>query len=692
MTRLFVTLHIMKHDSSLMVRTMLAILFLCVATSVMSQGFRRDSLMVQRMLHYADNKPQIDSLSTCVYYRYVMNIVRRNFTLLCVPTMYNVARGKDREHVGESVMRMTFYGPGHYKRKPISTVSTARKNRTAMPNVLRYLTPSLYNVTLIDDHILSPFWHGNRIFYKYRVRNLGDGNVEIRFRPRMHNTQTVKGRAFVHRLTGKVLTAHIEGEYDMVRFNLDVDMRSDLSTHLLPKSCTMSARFSFLGNRVESTYHAVYGVECAAIDSIEDTHDRLLIDSLRPDTLSEQEQRLWARADSIRESRSHDTTTVRTKNVWKDVIWGEIGNRLVNRHRGHFGTNDRGSYRIGPLLNPLYMGYSNRKGVYYRFDFRGNYKFSDVSDIRWRLKAGYSFKQRQFYFTLPLTYTFDARHEGNIGMEVGYGKHITNTTVVGQMKQKYGDDYTLWDEMDMERFRDSYMHIKIHYDITPRLGVSIGGKSHYRRAIDRENFIAMGLQTEFRSFAPTAQVDYLPIGERGPLLTVTYERGIKGILGSDHNYETVEADLSWERPLLLARRLSLRIGGGMYTTSTLNAYFLDYNNFREENLPGGWSDEWSGNFELLPRDWYNASKYYLRSNVTYESPMMMLAWVPWVGTVIEKERVYVSNLQAEGLKHYGEIGYGVHNRLFSAAFFMSFRELKYESCGVRFGFELFNNW
>ena len=670
-------------------RCLMAILCWSMATVVMSQGYRRDSLMVQRMFHYADNMAPIDSVTTNVYYRYVMNIARRNVTLLCVPTMYHVARGKEREHVGESVMQMTFYGPGHYKRVPLVTVSSARRNRTAMPNMLRYLTPSLYHVTLIDDHILSPFWYGNRIFYKYRVRHHADGTAEIRFRPRMRNTQTVRGSACVHRLTGRVLTAHIEGEYDMVRFAIDVDMRGEMASHLLPRSCDMHTRFSFLGNKVESSYHAVYGVECEVKDSVLPSHDRAIIDSLRPDTLSEREQQLWVRYDSL--SQSQPTDTAITSNIWKDVIWKEIGNRLINRQRGHFGADGRGSYRIGPLLNPLYMGYSNRKGLYYRFDFRGNYPFTDNSDIRWRLKAGYSFKQHQLYFTLPVTYTFDATHHGNITLEVGYGNRITNTTVIEQVKTLWGENGQ-WEEMDLDEFLDSHVKLSMHYNLTPRLGFSAGAISHYRDAINRKYFIENGLQTEYRSFAPIAAIDYLPIGEKGPLLTMSYERGIKGILGSDHNYETIEADLSWQYPLLLARQLSIRFGFGMYTTSTRNAYFLDYNNFREDNLPGGWSDDWTGNFELLPRNWYNASKYYIRSNITYESPMMMLSWVPWVGSVIEKERIYVSNLRAEGLKHYGEIGYGIHNRLFSGAVFLSFREFQFQSAGVRFGFELFNNW
>ena len=140
------------------------------------------------------------------------------------------------------------------------------------------------------------------------------------------------------------------------------------------------------------------------------------------------------------------------------------------------------------------------------------------------------------------------------------------------------------------------------------------------------------------------------------------------------------------------RFLSLRAGGGFYSTSVDKYNFVDYINFRENNLPGGWNDEWSGEFELLNRKWYNSSSYYLRANATYESPLLAVSWLPFIGHFIEKERVYLGVLKTENLKHYEEIGYGFTNRVFSFGFFTPFSEGKYDSIGMRFGFELFSHW
>lgn len=66
----------------------------------------------------------------------------------------------------------------------------------------------------------------------------------------------------------------------------------------------------------------------------------------------------------------------------------------------------------------------------------------------------------------------------------------------------------------------------------------------------------------------------------------------------------------------------MRLGTGFYTNKDRDAYFLNYEKFRENNLPGGWNDDTNGEFELLRGDTYNMSEYYVRANLTYESPLL----------------------------------------------------------------------
>jgi hypothetical protein len=157
-------------------------------------------------------------------------------------------------------------------------------------------------------------------------------------------------------------------------------------------------------------------------------------------------------------------------------------------------------------------------------------------------------------------------------------------------------------------------------------------------------------------------------------------------------YGRVEFDAIWLRKFFRLRSLSLRGGSGYFFQKGHDAYFLDFENFREDYMPGGWNDDWTGEFLLLNREMYNTSRYYVRANMTYESPLMLMSRLPIVGKVIEMERVYVSGLLVDKLHPYTEWGYGFTNRLFSIGAFVATKNFKYDGIGCRVGLELFRDW
>ena len=95
---------------------------------------------------------------------------------------------------------------------------------------------------------------------------------------------------------------------------------------------------------------------------------------------------------------------------------------------------------------------------------------------------------------------------------------------------------------------------------------------------------------------------------------------------------------------------------------------------------------------MLNANWYNASDYYFRANATYESPLLFLSFCPIVGQIVEKERIYLSALAVRGLLPYVEAGYGFTNRAFSMGIFTGWSKYGFEGVGMKFGFELFNNY
>jgi hypothetical protein len=119
---------------------------------------------------------------------------------------------------------------------------------------------------------------------------------------------------------------------------------------------------------------------------------------------------------------------------------------------------------------------------------------------------------------------------------------------------------------------------------------------------------------------------------------------------------------------------------------------MDYANFSEDYLQGGWDDDWSGSFQLLDSRLYNVSSYYINSNVSFDSPLMMTSFLPIVGRYIERERFYWNGVLLEDTHPYWEIGYGFTTRLCSIGIFGNMSQWKFNKFGVKFTIELFHRW
>jgi len=107
---------------------------------------------------------------------------------------------------------------------------------------------------------------------------------------------------------------------------------------------------------------------------------------------------------------------------------------------------------------------------------------------------------------------------------------------------------------------------------------------------------------QYISVAPLFELQWRPTGWYGPYVVLDYERGIKHFLKGDIDYERWELDAQWKLKLQQLKTLQMRMGVGCYTLQDGHTFFLDYSNFRENHVPGGWNDDWSGEFELLNSD------------------------------------------------------------------------------------------
>lgn len=601
--------------------------------------------------------------------------------------MYSIARG-NRNYIGENIGRISFKAIDDYRIDQKTLKSTIPHNRKAMDVMMRFIIPNLYGISLFDKYMLSPFNFSNRIFYRYRISISDEGRACVNFTPKLNNTQLVKGFAIIDRYTGKIIHTRFSGEYDMVTFEVNAYMGDDDTPYaLLPTRCDSKAVFKFMGNELRVRFYANFECKVPDIDSIDDKKAESIIDSVRPDPLERIEESIYR--EHIQENIAKDSaqaTVVKRKNKMLKKTWDIVDDYILS---GQDASNDNASVTLSPLFNPLYLSYSHSHGLAYKMDIGARYIFAPDRYITFTPRLGYNFKIKKFYFNAPLRYTFDAKRNGWVELTWANGNRITNSSVL-EIIQEENRDTIDFSSLNLDYFDDEMVSLSGNMQITKHLEMALGFVYHLRSAVNRHEMEQLGKPSEYRSFAPMVTLTFRPHPE-GPTFTANYERGLTNILQSNIKYERWEFDASFKKVLHSLRKYNLRAGGGFYTNKSTD-YFVDFANFHDNYIPGGWDDDWTGDFQLLNSQWYNASKYYFRTNVSYESPLLLVTWIPLIGKYIETERIYANFLQIEHTRPYTEIGYGLTNRYFSIGLFASFLNGSFNEFGSKFSFELFRRW
>lgn len=684
----------------------LIICLMALATTATAANDRKYTLQtMQRVFDYTASidTAKMGRRESYAYLKYSIRTNRRNCILLAIPTMFAVAHAGEREHFGETYDKVIAERPGDLRAERLLDHTTIPHNMKTMPTLLKYLTPRPYEEMIVDGRIMSPMHRRNRSYYNYEAEELSTKEAMVFFSPRINNTKLVRGWARVNTRTGRIIETAFDGEYDMVRFHVALTMGVVGVQSLLPKDCSLNTRFLFMGNDITSEYTSVYALPPVLPDSVMAgrRHDAALIDSVRPIPLTPHEELLLARHGliskltyntSLPDSLANDTTKQRRHNLrWAKRLWDNVGRNVLERTKANFGKDNQGYFRLSPILNPLYCSYSSTRGFTYKFDLQASYAFNHEQSVHARFKAGYAFKQKQLYFNLPLTYNFNRRHNGWIVAEWAGGRQIVSSEVVDAVKKERSDSIN-WDAMNLTYFRDHCLRIVGNYDFTQKWGMELGMTVHVRSAIHPEGFDVAGKDDTYTSVAPTLGIKYRPAGLRGPVFTADYERSIRGLLGSNTAFERFEFSGQYIHRFTALANLQMRAGCGFYTHKGDDSYFLDYSNFYETNVPGGWNDDWACSFELLNSHWYNASEYYVRANAAYESPLLMLSRVPWLGRLVERERIYINAITVRHLHPYIEYGYGFQCRMFSLGAFVAQSNWRFDGFAVRFGLELFRHW
>jgi len=580
-------------------------------------------------------------------------------------------------------------------------VTNVPHRRTVMQGITSFLTPDVYRETMYKKDVLSPFFKSNKKYYRYKIESLNTGETLLSFKPRISNTQLMQGHAVVDTQTGRLKKVNLKGEFDMIHIDADVEMNEEGFMSILPKTNRLYANFNFLGNKINAQYASFFEQETEIPDTVRNVFKRSIFDTLRAEPLTKAEAEVYYKQDSaeLAEKREWerkvaigDTLPEKKKYFWENKVWETIGENLFNSVGTNFGSGDNGWINSTAIFNPQYFSYSDTKGITFRYDVRMGYAFTGNRNINTRIKLGYRTKQHRFFMEAPINFEYNLRRHGRLQLLVSLGHIIGNGSIHNEFFKEGENDTIDGKRMELSRFVDSHIQITNTYDISDYVSFTAGLVYHNRRAMEPWQFEYFNIPTSYKSLAIYNEWVWRPWSWPGPKFAISYEGGIPlGRGDANLSFQKIEVDAMYKWKLRSLCTLSMRAGAGFYLHKNRN-YFLDYRGFYENNLQGGWNDDWSGDFQLLDYSWYNSSRYYARANVTYERPFILAAWIPVLGRFIESERLYINALSLQRLSPYLEAGYGFKTRFCSIGIFANLREKEFGRIGFKFTFELFSRW
>ena len=679
-----------------------------------------DSILLNKIWSYRRNfAHKIGGENPNVYIRYTINTERRNFTLFLIPSFFYYAQGQ-REFLSETYGKLRLLEENDYRLDRQVVSNTEPHGNEITDAFTDYIVPDVYGMTIYKDKILSPFYRKNRRYYRYTIQQDSTNIAQVSFQPFLRHTQLIKGNATVDVNTGRIISVIFDGEFDMIKFHVDIVHESDGSNSVLPLRCQSDLKFNFLGNRITSHFLAIYNCKETLPDSVRNVSDKAKMDSLRPVVLRKDEEEIYQRfyqnqekqlvtaiktdtieADVI-ENDTIEATSIETNVVEKDTTQKEnlvkkeksvskffqkLGERMISSTRLEKGD---ASFRLSPILNPQYISYSKSRGLSYRIQLGARYSWNKNRYLTLTPRIGYNFKIKQFFHHTSLRMTYNPKRKGYAEIIVANGNRIYNSSVVEAIKNQPNATPEDYEGKDLDYFKDHYIKVHNNIQVFDWLNILGGVVYHIRRAVNESGMEEENMPTVYKSFAPYLTLQFTP-WRKGPVLTFNYEHSYKGIFGSNLQYERIETDASYKFKLDRMRLLNLRAGFGLYTNRK-TAFFLDYTNFHDQNLPEGWDDDWTGQFQLIDSRWYNISKYYVRGHVSYESPLLVCSFFPIIGRYVETERLYLSVLSIQHTRPYSELGYAVSTRFVSIGAFASFLRAKIQEVGFKFTFELFRDW
>ncbi len=718
------------------VRTLLWLIIWGCAATIAAQSpsdqprLSANDVMRLTYSYAARNNLSVGQFNAEIYLRTRLETERKNFLMRYVPGQFKLRHGFN-EYVGETQLHFSYTYPGMIDKKIIASYTNIPRSYDLREQILSNFNVSTYATSLWTERVLSPFHRKNRHYYRYDIDSVFVADTTMRcimrITPRFKNTQLVSGRAEINVYTGQVYLFSLHGFYDMRQVYVTAILGDAGKASLLPKEVYVNVNLKLLGNEINTSYLArIKTTDLSDMPTVlradsatyknkydkshnyhlrEDTtamrSDIGYFDSIRPVALSEEERYLYHEKQRYERTLAKNVTQTDSK-----VGFGEIMEDVFLD--GHYiNLKNKGQIKLPPLLSPEMLRWSKNRGLFIYTRLKLDYRHNEDVQIISRPRVGYNFKQQEWHFNIPLELRLNAANNLIVKAEGGKLNNIQSNEQYNELVASTLPPDSLSALPHTPKFNDYrnyYTRLEASVDCWHGFNIA-AALSYYCRSLTDWSVEAesLGMHKHLRTLSVKGSIKWTPglyyyrrgkqkisLHSKWPAFYLSYEQGLK-TEGIESDFARWEFNMSYLYKLYALRTLYMRAGAG-YFMHKRKSYFVDFEQFHDNQLSSDLADDMMGRFHLLPGHLYNQSRYYVLGTTAYESPMLLISRINLLSKFIQKERLYYNMVITENLRPYVEIGYGIATHAIDFGIFVGGADRKNMSVGCAIELRLFDDW
>ena len=682
--------------------------------------------------HY---KEQVDAYSCDVYIKGIEHIEKHPKKLLGHDISNDILGLIDSSNIvylSESVSKFNFKQPDKIKEEMISSKVSGDNQAFSYNKASEMLFDfyeSVMQIGLSERGFISPIAPDAMLYYKYRLEGTyqENGNTvdKIQVIARRKNDPVFRGYIYLEEggwriyATNLYLTkdAQIDFVDTLVIDQSFIPVTNDIWMPITNKFMFHFGALGFQGSGlyvgVNSDYNVTpdfpkhyFTAEDLKIDTDANKKDTIYWHETRPVPLTSEEITDYRKRDSImaiHKSKKYLDSVDRKSNKLK-ILGFLMGYNYRDRYR-------KEEISIGGLFESVQ--YNTVEGLrvgesvtfYKNLEHKREYSISP--------SAYYGFSDHRL--NGDLSYHYNYKPERFSSFTISAGRSAVQFNQVHPYFFLFNEGYTLFEKLNfMKLYQSDFIHIKHSMELvngvqftaslkyesrTPLVNTSYFSFVKINRDFssnDQQSFAPEGVPTfnpnkallfdaafkiHFAQHYYTRPYEKIVEGSKYPTLNLYYKKGIDNVLGSNVNYDYVQASVDGKINLKMLGNSNWTVTAGKFLNSR-SMYFMDYYHFQGNQT----IFTNSGGFELLPYYQYSTNDQFVQANFEHHFGGLILNKFPLLRKLKLSEIAGVNYLTTNTFHQYAEFYVGVEKlHAFRVIFVSGFAEGEKTYATFRFG-------